>query len=246
VVGSGSGASTIAEGIPKVGGGVGAAGSISASGGKKNDKSHSNSKQVSKNPKKKSKGIHSDNQHHSGGGGASSLGGGRGGDSSTNHHHNINNISNAGGGGGGIAPSFVTQFFNVYNQVYDILSQVNNTNTSSTSSSTLSLQRKSSAGSSCSNPHSSTSQSIALPSSTSYSDLLQTTIDNGMDNELTSTTAKTPRRLLDKEITSCDGLMVSLIASTIIGCSILVGFVGGVLYVTPPEDSDGKVVYPYT
>ena len=233
VVGSGSGASTIAEGIPKVGGGVGGTGSTSASGGKKSDKSHSNNKQVSKNPKKKSKGIHSDNQHNSGGGGASSLVGGRGGDSSNN-----NNIHNAGGGGGGIAPSFVTQFFNIYNQVYDILSQVNESNTSSTSSSTLSLQRKSSTGSSsCSNPHSSTFQSTALPSSTSYSDLLQTTIDNGMDDALTSTTTtKTPRRLLDKEIISYDGLMVSLIASIFIGCSILVGFVGGVLYVTPPED----------
>ena len=229
---SGTSTSTIAEGIPKLGGGSGAGGGGGGVTGKKSDKSHSNNKQVSKNPKKKAKGSHADGSyHHSGGGGAVSSAGGRGGDSS-NHHH-------AGGGGGG-APSFVTRFFNIYNQVYDILSQANEASMSSSTPASTSLQRKSSNSSnSSSNQPSSTSQTLPSPSS-SASDT-QTQFDNDInmtDDALASTitTISSPRRLLDKEITSYEGLMTSLVASTFIGFSILVGFLGGVLYATPPDD----------
>ena len=137
-----------------------------------------------------------------------------------------------------MAPSFVTRFFNIYNQVYDILSQVNEASMSSSSSAATSLQRKSSNSSnSSSNQPSSTSQ--PLPSPSSCSSDTQAQFDNDMmDDALASTitTISSPRRLLDKEITSYEGLMTSLLASTFIGFSILVGFLGGVLYATPPDD----------
>jgi hypothetical protein len=217
---SGTGTSTIAEGFPKLGGGSGAGGGT----GKKSDKSHSNNKPVSKNPKKKAKGTHADgSHHHSGGGAAVSSVGGRGGDSS-NHHH-------AGGGGG--APSFVTRFFNIYNQVYDILSQVNEGSNSLSSSPLTQLQRKSSNSSnSSSNQPSTTSQQP--PSSDTQTQFDSDMLDDALASEIT--TISSSRRLLDKEITSYEGLMTSLAASTFIGFSILVGFLGGVLYATPPDD----------
>jgi hypothetical protein len=76
-------------------------------------------------------------------------------------------INHAGVGGRG-SPSFVTRFFNKYNQVYDILSQVNEGSMSSSSSASTSLQRKSSNSSnSISNQPSSTSQPFPSPPSCS-------------------------------------------------------------------------------
>lgn len=230
-----SGSSTIAEGFPKLLGGsaLGGAGTCGGNNatGKKGDKIHGNSKPVSKNPKKKSKGAHSDASHNTGGGGGGGGSGGVTGDSSELHR----------AGGTGEAPPFVTRFFNMYNQVYDILSQINEGSispSSSSSSSRLPLQRKSSSNNNSNQPMS-TFRPLLSPSSPSEMQTLD--MDNDMDDALASTTttistSSPPRRLLDKEITSYEGLMISLFASTIIGLSILVGFLGGVLYVTPADD----------
>ncbi len=226
---SGGGATTtIAEGIPKVGG-HGSSGGAGASS-KKSDKSHSNNKTVSKNPKKKAKGTHSDSSHHNSGGGSASLsstgsrGGGGSGESFNTHH----------AGRGGVAPSFVTRFFNMYNQVYDILSQVNESSIiSSPSSASTPLQRKSSnsSSSSSSNQRLSTYQPFSL----SPTDM-QTSPDYEDEEDALESKTSPRRRLLDKDIISYEGLWISLLASTFIGFSVIVGFLGGVLYATPSDD----------
>lgn len=245
VLGSGNPSTTAAEGFPKVSGGGG--GGVGSSG-KKGDKTHNTTnanKQASKNPKKKAKGggVQADNS-----GAAPSLLGGRGGAGVAGGDHSSTNANNNKYRRGGV-PSFVTAFFNMYNQVYDILSEVNHSSASSSSSSSTMLQRKSSNGS-----HN-TSSGINPPSSTfqpSSSSISPSQIDSGNDHNATeaplnigddnddASLASKPRRLLDKEITSYEGLMIAMAASTFIGLSLLVGFVGGVLYATP-EDSQWQL-----
>jgi hypothetical protein len=228
---SGSGTTTtITEGIPKVGGHGSSSGGV-GSHSKKSDKSHSNNKLVSKNPKKKARGTqHSDSSHHNYSGGG---GGGGSGDSSNSYHA---------GGKGGAAPSFVTRFFNMYNQVYDILSQVNEGSISSSSptSASTTLQRKSSSSSSSgsnSNQPLTTHQPLSLsPTDMQTSSDCVEEEDDALESTTLSTSTSPQCRLLDKDITSYEGLRIALLASTFIGFSIVVGFLGGVLYAAPSDD----------
>jgi len=167
--------------------------SSSKSNNKKNEKSKS-----SKNPKKR-KG-HNNNDSNT-----------RGDSSSSRDYH-----GNTRGG----APSFVTGFFSLYNQVYDILS---------TTSAMLTGD----------NDDYYDDHDIDISTSNSFSR------KNSKDKSNNSVTTQVKQHdpdlpLLDREIYTKKDFLTALAVGTFIGLSIVTGFLAGVLWVTPIESMDMK------
>ena len=163
-----------------------------------NKKNESKSKS-SKNPKKR-KGHNNNNDSNT-----------RGDSSSSRDYH-----GNTRGG----APSFVTGFFSLYNQVYDILS---------TTSAMLSGD----------NDDYYDDHDIDISTSNSFSR------KNSKDKSNNSVTSQVKQHdpdlpLLDREIYHKKDLLTALAVGTFIGLSIVTGFLAGVLWVTPIESMEMK------
>eukprot|EP00578_Thalassiosira_sp_NH16_P003810 CAMPEP_0181139880 /NCGR_PEP_ID=MMETSP1071-20121207/35014_1 /TAXON_ID=35127 /ORGANISM="Thalassiosira sp., Strain NH16" /LENGTH=265 /DNA_ID=CAMNT_0023226809 /DNA_START=17 /DNA_END=814 /DNA_ORIENTATION=+ len=186
---------------------------------KKGEKSH---KQSSKNPKKRRSHANDNASSSSGRGGGGGIGGGD--HSSSSHQPN-----NHGGGVGG-APGFVTGFFNMYNQVYDILAQNNTTAQPKESFS----RQSSNGGKGIGSTQKSNGNNV--PSPIAHPSLRSSQQQSQLNARLALPTA--PLGFLDRELANGKDFLTALAVGIFIGLSIVLGFLGGVLYVTPIAKGD--------
>eukprot|EP00581_Thalassiosira_minuscula_P006759 CAMPEP_0183704782 /NCGR_PEP_ID=MMETSP0737-20130205/2061_1 /TAXON_ID=385413 /ORGANISM="Thalassiosira miniscula, Strain CCMP1093" /LENGTH=256 /DNA_ID=CAMNT_0025931785 /DNA_START=88 /DNA_END=854 /DNA_ORIENTATION=- len=171
----------------------------------------------SKNPKKRRSNNANDASN-------SSSNNHRGGDSSSSHSNNNANNN---------APSFISGFFNMYNQVYDILSQNNQQKPTSRQTPPKGDHSKSNnhGNSSLNNNHN------ISPSPSSNNHPSSTTMQAPKNTRLTSLSSHSHSNstlgFLDRNFTSSTkDFMTALLVGMFIGTSIVVGFLGGVLWVT--------------
>lgn len=188
-----------------------------------------------KSSKKKSRGSNGNHDTSGrGGGGSDPSGGGSAG----------GRRARDGAGGAGGAPRFVSGFFSLYNQVYDILNQTNAPSGARPPSPAPHQQgggggtygRKGSQHSQSSSSGRQQQQQNLVRQQSQGGSPQQPRAGNGASQQQGGkATAASSRGFLDRELSTVSDFLVAMGIGMLIGLSILLGFVAGVLWVTPIE-----------
>ncbi|KAL3778715.1 hypothetical protein ACHAW5_006112 [Stephanodiscus triporus] len=187
--------------------------------GSSSKKAEKSNKQTSKNPKKK-------RTHNDGGAGGASSAAGRGG------------VGGAAGGGGdqsqqpdnaGGVFSFITGLYNIYNQYYEILIH----NNAPPPEQPLSRQ-----GSGKGTNQKSTNSNFNNAPPVQHHQ--QSSLSQSVSRGVRGVHSDKPLGFMDRELSNSKDLGTALLVGAFIGLSIILGFLGGVLYSTPiQKDANG-------